>query len=562
MIRSLSVQNMLKQAVDFHRAGRLADAERVYRDVLRRDPSNGDALNLLGVIARAQGRATDALACFDRAIAAHPGMAPAYYNRSSQLADAGRVPEAIEDLRRAVSLVPTYADARLNYGALLQRGGDIPGAVTEFKEMTARCPKDARGHYNLGRCLVEQGELSLAEASLLVALGLDPTLKDALITLAKLYADTNRVTEAIDTVKRALNIDPGDAKALTNLGTYLTYVDDHAAALSAYDKALAFDANNQNAKVNRALTRLTLGRLAEGWDDYDDRADSDGSYRFRKLDLPFPRWSGEPLAGKRMFLWGEQGLGDEILGAGMVGELGAAGHCTLACSARLVALFRRSFPAVDVVSLEPVLKELLPGQYDYHASLLDLGRWRRRGFGAFPNRGSYLNADAARAADVRARLQSQFGRRRLIGFSWRSFAAHVGTQKTPPLEAWTPLFAQHDAGIVNMQYGSAESLHPDLIFFRARWPDAPVVGDASSISEDIDALASRVQAMDLVVTVSNSLAHLAGALGVPCLVAVPNRKARLWYWFTSGAFSPWYSSLRTWRWAEVGEEELQAVLAA
>ncbi|MBL8643131.1 MAG: hypothetical protein JNK21_04290, partial [Rhodospirillaceae bacterium] len=252
---------------------------------------------------------------------------------------------------------------------------------------------------------------------------------------------------------------------------------------------------------------------------------------------------------KSIFLWGEQGLGDEILASGMVPEVAAlAGKCVLGCSARLLKLFQRSFPNVEVVDLAVFLARRGDARFDFQSSLLDLGRMRRRSIAAFPNRRSYLRADDAVTREIRAQFKNQSSStKRIVGFSWRSFASHIGAQKTPPLDVWRPLFETPDIAFVSLQYGAAEDLEGDLAQFRA-WARGPMI-TVADMGQDLDRQAAQMAALDQVVTVSNTTAHLAGALGVPGRVIVPPGRASLWYWFKTGDYSPWYASLRLHRWA-------------
>lgn len=549
---------LLQKAVELHRAGRLDEAEACYRAVLAQDTQNADALNLLGLIVQSRGHKEDALRFFEKAIAAAPRLATAHFNRANVLVDLERTAEAASAYRKAIKINPAYADAQLNYGALLYRLGQIKEAVFAFRAMTTQCPADARGHFNLGRCLAERSDVAAAESALNKALTLKPNDQDALLTLAKLYADTNRVSLAIETITQAIAVDPQNAKALTNLGTYFTYADDHVAAISAYDDALKVDPTYLSAQVNRGLAKLATGQWAPGWDDNAVRAVSEGDFEFRKLDLSWPQWNGEPLTGKKIFIWGEQGLGDEILYASMVPEVATmAAGCVLGCSRRLVKLFQRSWPNIQVVDLEVMLQDISPWSFDYQTSVIDLGRWRRRGVSTFPNRGAYLSADPEAATALRARyLSGQPDGTRLIGFSWRSFAPHVGPQKTPPLQSWPKILSSLAGALgsealggprkrlISLQYGPLADVAADLASLADVFGQSIVVDEGVSPADDLDRQAAQIQALDLVVTVSNTTAHLSGALGVPTWVVVPNGKARLWYWLKDGTYSPWYRSHR------------------
>jgi hypothetical protein len=226
------------------------------------------------------------------------------------------------------------------------------------------------------------------------------------------------------------------------------------------------------------------------------------------------------------------------------------GPIVLEVEPRLVALFARSFPAVTVIGLKP---ELATVAADAQIPFGSLGGFFRPDWDAFPRRDrGYLTADAARTAALRARL-AQDGRR-VIGVSWISKAPFGGASKSARLPDFAALLHRPNTRFVDLQYGdtSAEraALRDTLGIEVERLPDIDTMND-------IDGLAALISACDAVVTVSNTTAHLAGALGVPTWVMVPHGHARIWYWFRDRPESPWYPRVRVRRqnrgqpWADV-----------
>jgi tetratricopeptide (TPR) repeat protein len=332
-----------------------------------------------------------------------------------------------------------------------------------------------------------------------------------------------------------------------NLGSYLSHADDFAGAEHAYRQALDIAPSSAATRVNLAVAQFTQGQLDEAWDDYAVRAESKGSFAFRKLDLPWPPWLGEPLDNKKILIWGEQGLGDEVLFASIIPEIAAeAGLCIFGCSKRLVKVFQRSFPKAIVESLDDVLATQSERDFDYQISALDLGRWRRRKLSAFSNHGAYLKADLAAVERARScwKAKTQAGSKKLVGFSWRSFAPHVGDKKTPRPEFWSELLDAETHTLVSLQYGQPNQIASECLALGRSLGQTIHFDPMVNLSADMDDAIAHIAAMDCLVTVSNSTAHLSAALGVPTIVVVQSGKARLWYWFKDGYFSPWYPSVR------------------
>ena len=566
-----SIPATLIKAAQLHQAGRLAEAERLYTAVLKTDPANSDALNLKGAIASAQGRQEDALVLFERAIAALPSFADAHFNQANSLAALGRTDEALTAYAQAVALKPAYADARLNLGGLLQKIGRRDAALAVFRDMTRICPADARGHANLGICLGEalptaashdQAPMA-AEAMTAFArsLVLAPNSADAHLAYASFLSQRADHARAITHIQTALVLNPKWSKAWCNLGAELDAVGERSKALAAFARALEVDSTCVPAIVNRGLTLLALGCFHQGWDDYARRFDHSATPFIRRT-WPWPPWQGESLSGKSILIWSDQGIGDEILYAGMIPEVAAAaGLCVLECSPKLEALFRRSFPAIDVVAHAPADYADLPARrFDFQCSILDLGRWLRRGPGRFPNRPAYLQADRVRAANLRRSYRAlSTSARKLIGLSWKSINPLMGREKSLALSDFAEVLASPKFTFVNVQYGDVSE---DLAKLKSA-QDLPLFTDPTvDIWGDVDAAAAQIAALDLVVTVSNTAAHMAGALGVPTMLYVPRGKRHLWYWRDAGAKNPWYRSVTVHRGPLVDYlDDLQKIMA-
>jgi ADP-heptose:LPS heptosyltransferase len=231
---------------------------------------------------------------------------------------------------------------------------------------------------------------------------------------------------------------------------------------------------------------------------------------------------------------------------------------------RLVRLFARSFPGVKAIPLGP---SLYAGRIDQQEPLGSLGRQFRPNWDAFPRRErGYLVADPARTAALRARLDDG---RKVIGLSWISKAPIGGKSKSARLADFAGLLRLPNFRFIDLQYGDTDAERAELKrehgFEVERLPDIDNM-------RDIEGLAALMSACDAVVTVSNTTAHLAGALGRPTWVMVPHGHARIWYWFRDRRDSPWYPYARVRRqqrgqpWAEVvagvAEEVVSAAFAA
>jgi hypothetical protein len=254
-------------------------------------------------------------------------------------------------------------------------------------------------------------------------------------------------------------------------------------------------------------------------------------------------WDGSPLAGKSIFLWREQGVGDEILYGGMIPDLVAArARVVLECDPRLVPLFARSFPSVEVVAQTiPPDPRTESRAVDFQAPVATLGRWLRADFSGFPRHADYLKPDPALAASLRGKYRALAGGRTVIGISWHSRLSPALAEKGTQLADWKEILANPGAFFVNLQYGDCAR---DIEAARVATGVTVYADPEIDAMKDLDAFAAQVNAMDLVVSTSNTTVHFAGAQNVPCWTLLPSGPGALWYWFTGREDSPWYPAMR------------------
>jgi hypothetical protein len=238
-------------------------------------------------------------------------------------------------------------------------------------------------------------------------------------------------------------------------------------------------------------------------------------------------------------------VGDEVMFAGLIPEVIRSGNrCVLDCDHRLQPLFARSFPAVEVVPrYDPTST---PGpDIVAHLPSGSLPNLLRRSSAAFAATISpYLFADPM----ARQRLRGRYADgRRLIGLAWHTTNRKTGADRSVDLSLFTPVFARTDIRWISLQYGDHDDLQNQVALAKA-----PILidRDVDQLS-DIDGFAAQVAAMDMVITIDNSTAHLAGALGVPTWVMLPF--ARDWRWFQARKDSPWYPTLRLFRQPQRGD---------
>ena len=579
--QTLVIQESIDLALQHHAAGRLPEAESIYQQILQADPNQPVALHLLGVIAHQGGKhdtavdlitkalaispdsaeahsnlglalhdlgeLDEAVVSFHKALAIKPDFAEAHYNLGTTLHDLGELDEAAVSYHKALAIKSDYAEAHSNLGIALQDLGELDEAVASFHKALAIKPDYAEAHSNLANALKEQGKLDEAVASFHKALAIKPDFSGAHNNLGNAFKELGKLDEAAASFHKALAIEPDFAEAHNNLGTVLQDLGEPDGAAASYHKALAIKPDYAEAHHNLGLALLLQGNLREGWAEYEWRLRAEEGTRQR----PFPQvpWAGQPVDTKTVLVWGEQGVGDEIMFAGMAPDLVEAGATViLEADPRLVPLFRRSFDGVECIAKQdPPAAETRRHGIDFQAPGGNLGRWLRPDLESFPGRQFYLVAEEDRAAALRDRYRDATDDR-LIGIAWVSKNKRIGRQKSMTLRELAPLTGIPGVRLIDLQYG-------DTAEERRQFEDQTGVtvlhDDGLDQMADLDAFAAQVAAMDLVISVSNTTVHMAGALGVPAWVML--NTVPLPCWMLEGDDSPWYPSVRLFRQTEPGE---------
>lgn len=478
---------------------------------------------------------------------------------------------------------PASADARAAILSALQlaiqrhQAGDLKAAEALYGQVLLADPQQGIALHNLGQLLQERGDCKDALALLEAAVGLHPREPNFLLTLGATRQKLHDMPGAIASYRRALELKPDYLDAWENLGLALHQHEQFAEAEAAFRKALALsrdskirldyghllrdlgrlddaealyrDALQRNPldagmAIQHGLTRLSRGDFS-GWQELEW---SHWSVDWLKMDrpwmVPLPRWDGESLAGRSILLYGEQGIGDEIMFASAVPQVAhAAERTVLMCEPRLAPLFARSFAGVAVTPRpaggQPALDAKLA--CDLRLSLSRLPGLLRRSPESFTGE-PFLRADPGATAAWRSRLAA-LGGRLAVGISWRGGTNdRTRTQRSLDLAMLKPLFELADLRFVDLQYGDHKA---EIAAFNASAPQSLTHFDDVDALRDMDGFAALLSALDLVVSVDNSTVHLAGALDVPTWMLTPANAN--WRWPRDGQASRWYRSVRLFR---------------
>jgi tetratricopeptide (TPR) repeat protein len=477
--------------------GRLAEAETVCRRVLEAQPNASEAVHMLGLIAHQNGKLAEAIKHVQRATELAPRVALFHANLGEMLRLAGRPRLAAEAARRALAVEPNMPAALSNLGVALYELKDYEAAADAQRQAIAAKPDYAEAHSNLGNAL--------------------HALK--------------RFDEAIPAYRRAIELKPNFADGWANLGTTLHHGGEYEEGIYALRRAIALAPGHANAHSGLGILLLMRGDFGEGWEEYERRLRSTERKGPRFPENP---WQGESLAGKHIYVQAEQGFGDSIQFARYIPPLAArAGKVTLRVHQQLVTLMRSSFPNVTVLGdrgdVEP---------YECDAVLLSLPRVFKTRLETIPANVPYLRVPAEFAQRWKQRLDKMTGVK--IGVVWAGNPEHANDhRRSIDLQSLAPLFDVGATSFASLQVGSSAADLKTLP--RGKY----AIDDLAPAFGDFVESASAVSALDLVITVDTSVAHLAGALGRPVWLLLP--WVTDWRWMLNREDNPWYPTMRLFR---------------
>lgn len=552
------------QALALHQQGQIQAAMPLYERVLKRNPGHFDALHLGGLLLHQSGQSALGADWMRRALRINPASAVAHHNLALALLALNEPAAALAACEAAIARRSDYANAHRCRGDALQQLGRHAEAVDSYTQALNLQPQDTQAWFNRGNALWRLGQLAQALGSYDAALGQGPCGAELWTARGRVQGLLGRPEEAAQSYQQAVRLRPDDVASWRALGRTLSGLEQHAPALEALERALALDGDTEE-RMSLGLYRLHLGDLPRGWADQKARrrlpVHTALLTRFDQTPWPAADAAPAPFSGPddgRLLVWGEEGLGDQILHLGMLPSLlDRVAQVSVAVERRLIPLVQRSFPAVEVVDVE---QPQLQSPARYQVPMSGLGPVLRPDWHHFGDtRLAYLKADPDR---VRAlRLQLAPGNQRLCGLSWRSGNELVGAERTVPLAEWQQVLAVPGYTFVDLQYGDTQAERA-----AAAHATGVAIGHVQEVDNttDIDGLAALMTACDVVVTVANTTAHLAAALGRPVLQLLPRTRGVVWYWHEGRDDSPWYPTLRQVR-RRVGgdwQEVLQRVATA
>ena len=518
------------------------------------------------VALRERGQGAAGLERGERLLALQPAEADALHFVGILHCESGSVERGRGLLAHAVRLEPGNPQLWLNLARAEERAGVGAAALATVQYSLVLSPGEVASWSLRGRLsLLEPRTADDAARFFHRVLILRSPSDDGFYQHAVALKRADDPTAASVSYRHAVALNPARFDVFVGYAEALVSLTQFIEAILWYRRASAVDPANHDIAYWQSLTELRLGRFEEGWFHYESRWESSVSVAHRATAHAYfegrPRFSPD-VAGQRVLLWAEQGVGDEIMFGGLLREFRAKSRCAellVTVDPRLLTLFRRSFADIKFFAHdEPVPLEL----YDEQLPLGSLGFYCRPSRASFDAGGErYLHLPSGIAEQRRAELGIG-SREFLVGLSWRSANPETGRSRSVSLQCLIEALGFEGVRFVNLQYGNMTA---EITSVAVRTGKQVVSHPDVDTRNDLESVAAMIEACNLVISVGNATAHLAGALGQKTWVLLPHVAG--WRWLHEGSSCPWYRSVRLFRqsvrddWADVMNDIRGALIA-
>ena len=552
----ISENKVIKAAKSDHQQGKLQSALDKYLAVNRFSPKNHEVKQLAGLAYYQTGHNEQAIEFIENAIKIDSNQANYYGNLGLAYAAEKNMDKAIYCYEKALSLNSNYPEALYNLGNAHQNNGNTESAIDCYQKALKIKPNYFPALNNLGTSLQKLGKLEEAAIEFNKAIKLNPHDFSIYNNLGAIASDLNKPNEATTHFEKALNIirNCNDIKQDKHIeilhNAALAYIDtgDFNKALAKLNTALEISGSLAPIHFSKFIALFSSGNIGSSWSEYDYRPKKEGiTEKYNHILQDIAVWNPESVNDcKELILLPEQGIGDEVMFAGIIQQVCESfkGDITLACDERLIDIYQRSFTNVSVTSLS----QLKPKDSSYKLHIGDLTKHFCKTIYDFKPVGSYLSADESLIEHFSDKYSELKGLK--IGIAWKSGNPQQGKCRSIPLESWKDIFATPECHFFDLQYGDNKEEIDEFISLTGN----TLIHDSEvNQLEELENFIALISNLDLVITIDNSTAHIAGALGIPTWVMLPF--ACDWRWMRKRPDSIWYKSLRLYRQSSIGNWE-------
>ncbi len=573
---SLKIQRLLKESSQLCHSGRLSEAKEIYQVLLKSIPNHPEVLGNLGTIELQGGNTelgitylaralksdatdikliinlanayisinkfTEAIEYLESAEKISPNLLNVLYNKARALKGLNEFDTAKIYLNKCLTLDPENYLVLCDLGLLFTQEENFEVAKNFYSKAIKINPENYITYYNRGLIFDKLNDMDNALKDYNFVIKKNPIFEPALFNRYKILTKQNLFNEALNSINYLIELDPKNTTYfLERALVYLSFnkLDN---ALSDYDQVqlinpISKDASEAMAK--KSYVQLSLNLFEHGWKLYENRwSDRD------KLITSKQELKDFSITKKIIFIWAEQGLGDQILFSSLLNDvLNTENNFIISLDPRLINIFARSFSWASNIKFISKEDSLAETEYDFHIPIGSLGKFFRNSIQDFDKHPvAYLKDDDKKTKLLKKKIWVK--NYKICGIAWKSMGNMLSSEKSLELDQLIPIFSLPNIIFVNLQYGEInEEIKKIFDEFKIKIQTIDEIDNF----KNIDGLTSLINSCDFIITSSNVTAHIAGALNKKTFLLVPFGIGKIWYWGQSGDQTIWYPSIEIFR---------------
>jgi len=490
-------EKLLKKAFQFHQSNQLNKAKQIYLKLLKIDESNFNILTLLGTVEYQLGMLDKAITLLRKSIHINNNQFIAHQNIGIVYSKKLNYDEAIFHLNYAIKINSSYYHLYNELGNIYLQKNNYQEALSFFDK----------------------------------ALNINPNYSEALNNRGICYRRLKKIDKALKDFDKAIFHNKNYAEAYLNYANCQKDLGLFSDAEIGYKKAISFKKNYFAAKYNLSILYLYQGNFKKGWLNYGMRWHDINKPAFTKYIPTCKKINGI----NNLLLWGEQGIGDQIIFCSMLKELDYIEKITVAIDERLIPILKRSYKEIKFINILNIDKTNL---FDFQLPLADLGSFLRKSRNSFLSQPNFfLKPNYKKSSNFIKKIASK---KPICGISWKSKNLVFGQAKSLSLKELYPILKKENYTFVDLQYGDTTKEKDKM---RKDFNIEIASIETLDKFNDLDGLISLINICDVVISCCNVTAHLAGALGKKTYLMVPYGLGSLWYWHGE-VYSYWYPSVQ------------------
>jgi len=536
---SSKIQRLIKESRIYCQKNQFFEAKKIYQELIKIIPTHPEVLANLGTIEIQEGNIEVGIECLQKSIDVDSSQSFVLSNLANALLDTGKVSDALVYYDKALKLNPLSPELFYNKARALRVSKKYDEAIENYKKALIINPDYIAAISNLGFLFNELHEFDHALNEYNKALKIQSSNAEIYYNRGIVYENKKQYDAALEDYDTAININENFKGAYISRGNIKFILNDLNGAMHDYSYAIKLDPFAFEAIFNLSIIKLIQNNFIEGWKLYESR------WEFKKSNNRFqsskPELSSFDVLKKRIVIYPEQGIGDQILYSSLLHKaVKTDNYFYVLLDSRLINLYQRSFSSIKNIKFISSSQELHVTDYDFHLPIGGLCKFFIKSIQDFENHSKgFLKSDEKKVKELKQKITMPL--KKICGISWLSKNQEIGFEKSMALEYLLPILSNSNTIFINLQYGDTKKETKNLL--DKYNIELKSISDIDNFN-DLDGLASIISACDYIITTSNVTAHLAGALNKKTYLMLPFIHGKIWYWGKSNEYSKWYPSVK------------------